>query len=87
MKNVDSKDDTFHTTSKTRNFKRITFIIKVLPWKWLKRRGKSVPRECCDYFSNPLDVYEANHLDNVPVPTDIVVETRAKNYSSAFYNH
>ena len=31
MKNVDGKDDTFHTTSKTGNLKRVTFIIKVLP--------------------------------------------------------
>ena len=87
MKNVDGKDDTFHTTSKTGNLKRVTFIIKVLPWKWLNWRGKSVPREGWGYFSHPLDVYEANHLDNVLVPADIVVETRAKNCSSAFYNH
>ena len=31
MKNVHSKDDEFHTTSKTGNFKRVTFITKVLP--------------------------------------------------------
>ena len=87
MKNVHSKDDEFHTTSKTGNFKRVTFITKVLPWKWLKWRGKSVPRECCGYFSHPFDVYEANHLNNVLVPADIVVETRAKTCSSVFYNH
>ena len=52
----------FHTTSKTaENFKRFLFFIrKVLPWNWLKWREKSVPQECCNYFSHPLDVYEAN---------------------------
>ena len=58
-KNGDSsEDDTFHTTSKTaENVKRVIFIVKVLAWNWLKWRGKSVPKECCDYFSHPLDVY------------------------------
>ena len=31
MKNGHSKNDTFHTTSRTENFKGIVFIIKVLP--------------------------------------------------------
>ena len=31
MKNGHSEDDTFHTTSKTENFKRVIFIMKVLP--------------------------------------------------------
>ena len=37
-----------------------SFIIKMLPWNWLKRRGKSVPKECCGYFSHSLDVYEVS---------------------------
>ena len=31
MKTGHSKDDTFHTTSKTQNFKRVISIMKVLP--------------------------------------------------------
>ena len=31
MKNGHSEDDAFHTTSKTENFKRVIFIMKVLP--------------------------------------------------------
>ena len=31
MENGHSKNDTFHTTSRTKNFKRIVFITKVLP--------------------------------------------------------
>ena len=32
MENGHSKNDTFHTTSRTENCKRIVFITKVLPW-------------------------------------------------------
>ena len=46
--------------SKTESFKRLIFIIKMLLWNWLKWRGKSVPKECCGYFSHSLDVYEAS---------------------------
>ena len=31
MKNGHSEDETFHSTSKTQNFKRVIFIMKVLP--------------------------------------------------------
>ena len=31
MKNGYSEDDIFHTTSKTENFKRVIFIMKLLP--------------------------------------------------------
>ena len=31
MKNGHREDDTFHTTSKTEHFKRLIFIMKVLP--------------------------------------------------------
>ena len=34
--------------------------MKALPLNWLKWRGKSVPKDCCGYFSHPLDVYEAS---------------------------
>ena len=34
--------------------------MKMLPWILLKWRGKSVPKECCGYFSFPLDLYEAS---------------------------
>ena len=60
MKNGHSEDDTFHITSKTENFKRVIVIMKMLPWNYLKWRGKSVPKECCGYFSHPLDIYEAS---------------------------
>ena len=53
MKNGHSEDDPFHTTSKIENFKIVIFIVKVLPWNSLKWRGKSVPKECCGYFSRP----------------------------------
>ena len=61
--------------------------MKVLPWKSLKWRGKSVPKECCGYFSHPLDVYEASPVDEVLGPTDIVVETRAENCNELFCNY
>ena len=50
----------FTPTSETDNFRRIIFIMKVLTWNWLKWRRTSVPKECCDYFSRPSDVYEAS---------------------------
>ena len=55
--------------------------MKVLP------SGTSVPKECCGYFSHPLDIYEASSLDEVLGPTEITVENRAKNYSEPFCNH
>ena len=35
---------------------------------------KSVPKECCGYFSHPLDV-----LDKVLGPADTVIEARLEN--------
>ena len=62
MKNGHSEDDIFHTLSGTENFKRVIFIIKVLPWNWLKWRGKIVPKKCCGYLSHPLDAYDKASL-------------------------
>ena len=56
--NGDSKDDTFYALIK---LKILRNFMKVLPWNWLKWRGKSVPKECCGYFSHSLDAYEASH--------------------------
>ena len=87
MKNGHSEDDTFHTTSNTEYSKRVIFIMRVLPWNWLKWRIKSVAKECCGHFSHPLDVYEARPLDEIFGPTDIAVEIRVKNASQSFCNH
>ena len=96
MKNRHSKNEAFHTTSKTENFKKVIVIMKVLPWNEEKRRGRSVPRESCGYFSHPLDVYEASPEWSPFGPADIVVETQVKNCSKplerkglevTFYQH
>ena len=55
--------------------------MKVLPWKWLKWRGKSVPKEC-----SKIEVY-AEVVDEDLEPVDTVVETRAGNCSELFSNH
>ena len=87
MKNGHSEDETFHSTSKNQNFKRVIFIMKVLPWNWLKWRGESVSKECCGCFSHAWDVYKAS-LGRSPFgPADIVAETRTKNCSIPFCNH
>ena len=55
------KLDTFHTASKTASFERVIFIMKVLPWNWLKCCGSVLKRkDCCTYFSHPLDIYETS---------------------------
>ena len=41
-----------------------------------------MPKKCCGYFSHPLDVYEASHLNEILGRADIVVETRAKTAAS-----
>ena len=59
MENGHSEDDIFHTFSKTENFKRTSFIIKVLlPYNWLEWREKAIAKECCGYFSHPLGAYD-----------------------------
>ena len=59
MENGHIEDDIFHTLVKLKML-RVIFIMKVLPWNWSKWRQKSVPKECCGYFSHTLDVYEAS---------------------------
>ena len=56
MKNGHSEDDAIHTLGELKIL-WVIFTMKVLPWNWLKLR---VPKECCGYFSHPLDVYEAS---------------------------
>ena len=46
--------------------------MKLLRWNWLKWREKSVPKKFWGYFSHPLNVYEASHLDEVLGQADIV---------------
>ena len=81
--NGDSKDDTFYALIK---LKILRNFMKVLPWNWLKWRGKSVPKECCSNFSHPLSMEHV--LDEVLGPAlDNVEKTRAKNCSEPFCNH
>ena len=67
-----------HTESKTEDFKRVIFIMKVLLWNWLKWRGKSVRKKSCGYFSYPLDPGQSLW------PADIVEETWGKTEASLF---
>ena len=53
MKNGHSEYDTFRTLVK---ILKVIFIMKVLPWNWLKWRGKSVAKEFFGYFAHPVDV-------------------------------
>ena len=69
-----------------RKILRVIFIMKLLPWSRLTWRGNSVPKECCGYFSHPLDVLK-QFLNKVLGPADIVVETWAKNCSEPFCNY
>ena len=45
MKNGHSEDDTFHTTSKTGDFKRVIFIMKVLPFTLPHKKQKAKQKE------------------------------------------
>ena len=58
-----------------------------IAWKWLKWRGKPVPKQFCGYFSHPLVVFKASPLDEVLGPADFTLETQAKNCSDPFCNH
>ena len=86
-----SEDSTFHASSKTvENFKRVHFIMKLLPQNWLKWRGKTVPKESCGCFLRPLHGYiiwnKRQVLNKVLGPADIVVEARAKTCSEPSCN-
>ena len=65
-KNGHNEDDTSGTTTSktTENFERVIFIMTMLPWNWLKWRGKSVPIECCGYFLRPLNAYEVSPVQS-----------------------
>ena len=54
-----SEDDTMCTTSKIVKLKNLSWIL-ILKRNCVNRRGKSVPKKSCGYFSHPLDVYEVS---------------------------
>ena len=59
---------------KTENFKKVIFFYDSVILKMIDVNRKSVPKECCGYFSHPLDV-----LDKVLGPADTVIERRLEN--------
>ena len=82
MKNGHSEDDTFSQPK----ILRVIFVMKLLPWNWLKWRGKSVPRETCSYFSHPLDVYEASPGQQSPwTSTHYRSSSDYPNFMTCFY--
>ena len=56
----------------------------MIPWNWLKWRGKYVPKECCGYFLHPLDVYEAS-LGQSPWTSRTLLEKLERETAAGFF--